>query len=116
MTRQLAKGRSASMAIATKLEIEPLTPSIGPEVRGVDLAGGLDDDTVAALRSALLEHLVLFFRDQPMTVEQHLALARRFGDVDMPPFRSIGDTPPEVTVLDQRAPRGEGADSWHADY
>lgn len=104
------------MAIASGLEVDPLTPSIGAEVRGVDLAAPLDDATVIALRAALLDHLVLFFRDQPMTVDQHLALARRFGEVDMPPFRSAGTTPPEVTVLDQQAPRGEGADSWHADY
>jgi taurine dioxygenase len=109
------EGRSI-MATATGLSVEPLTPSIGAEVRGVDLGARLDDRTVDALRSALLEHLVLFFRDQPMTVDQHLALAMRFGEIDMPPFRSAGDAPPEVTILDQSAPKGEGADSWHADY
>jgi alpha-ketoglutarate-dependent taurine dioxygenase len=104
------------MAISTRVSVEPLTPTIGAEVHGVDLAAPLDDATVDRLRGALLDHLVLFFRDQPMTVEQHLALARRFGEIDMPPFRSAGSAPPEVTVLDQQSPKGEGADSWHADY
>jgi taurine dioxygenase len=110
------KGEESSMVTVTGLSVDPLTPSIGAEVRGVDLTAPLDDETVGAVRSALLQHLVLFFHDQPMTVDQHLALARRFGEIDIPPFRSAGDTPPEVTVLDQRSPKGEGADSWHADY
>jgi taurine dioxygenase len=98
------------------MALTPLTPTIGAEVAGFDLAGGLADADVDAIRQALLDHLVLFFRDQPMSVEQHLDLARRFGEIDHPPFKSAGAEHPDVTVLDQSAPKGEGADSWHADY
>ncbi|HEX9647672.1 MAG TPA: TauD/TfdA family dioxygenase, partial [Alphaproteobacteria bacterium] len=46
------------------LDIAPLSAALGAEIGGVDLSGPLDDDLVAALRRALLDHLVVFFRDQ----------------------------------------------------
>ncbi|HRD27728.1 MAG TPA: TauD/TfdA family dioxygenase, partial [Caulobacter sp.] len=52
------------------LTIVPLTPTIGAEVEGIDLARPLDDATVKALRQALLDWKVLFFRDQDITTEQ----------------------------------------------
>lgn len=104
------------MTVATGLVVEPVTPTIGAEVRGVNLREPLDTATVAAIRRALLDHLVLFFRDQPMDVDEHMRFARYFGEIDMPPFVSAGAPRPEVTVLDQTEPKGQGADSWHADY
>jgi taurine dioxygenase len=104
------------MNAPTKLEVSALTPTIGAEVRGVDLTRPLDDQVVAGIRRALLDHLVLFFRDQDLTVDDHLRFARYFGGIDLPPFRSAGADRPELTVLDQTAPKGQGADSWHADY
>lgn len=92
-----------------------LTATIGAEVSGVDLAAPIGDHTVAAIRTALRDHQVLFFRDQPMTPEQQVAFAGRFGQIDLPLFRTTSSPVPEVLVLDQVAPRGEGADSWHAD-
>ena len=55
------------------LTFEPLSPSIGAEVQGIDLREDVNDETIAMLRHALLEHKVLFFRDQHITTEQHLA-------------------------------------------
>jgi taurine dioxygenase len=98
------------------IEIEPLTPTIGAEVRGLDLRRPLPPETVAAVRRALLDHLVLFFRDQPLTIDEHVRFATSFGDVDLPPFKSPGADRPELTILDQTDPKGQGADSWHADY
>jgi taurine dioxygenase len=95
--------------------VDRLTTVIGGEVRGVDLSEELDPDTVAALRQALLDHLVLFFRDQDMTTDDHIRLARYFGEIDLPLFRTTSSPRPEVIVLDQVAPKGQGADSWHAD-
>jgi len=97
------------------VRVTALTPTIGAEVDGVDLRGALDDMTVAGLRDALLQHQVLFFRNQPMTAEEQVAFARHFGDVDIPLFRTTSSPIPEVLVLDQVSPKGEGADSWHAD-
>jgi taurine dioxygenase len=99
----------------TGVQVTPLTSAIGAEVAGVDLADDLDDATVAAIRAALLDHLVLFFRDQHLDDERHLSFAERFGPVSVPTFTTGASERPEIIVLDQLAPKGEGADSWHAD-
>lgn len=97
------------------LEIQPLTASIGAEIRGVDLAHDLDRETTAEIRKALLDHLVLVFREQELTPESHIEMARQFGDIKCPPVATAHGGPPEINVLDQTEPRGEGADAWHAD-
>jgi taurine dioxygenase len=97
------------------LDIQPLTTAIGAEVRGTDLASELDDSTVARLRRALLEHLVLVFRDQDLSIESHIEFARRFGRIKAPPVATAHGGPPEINIIDQTNPRGEGADNWHAD-
>jgi len=100
------------MALPT---LQPCTANIGAEVAGIDLAEPLDGLTVGWLRQALLDHLVLFFRDQHLSTDAQLRLAEHFGDIDLPLFRTESSSRPEVIVLDQVAPKGEGADSWHAD-
>jgi len=97
------------------IEIRPLTAAIGAEIVGVSLANALDDAAVDRIRAALLEHLVLFFRDQDVTDEQHLAFALRFGPLSISPLATKYQDSPSVTVLDQVNPKGEGADEWHSD-
>ena len=65
--------------------VERHTPTIGAEIRGVDLRAPLDDETYAALRRALLKFKVLFFRDQDISPAQHVAVAKRFGDLEIHP-------------------------------
>ena len=55
------------------IKINPLAPALGAEIGGVDLSGDLSDGVIAGIRQALLDHLVVFFRDQDITPEQHLA-------------------------------------------
>jgi taurine dioxygenase len=97
------------------MDVIPLTTAIGAEVRGVDLAEDLDDATIDGVRKALLDHLVLFFRAQHLDDERHIRFAERFGPISVPTFTTGSSKRPEIIVLDQVAPRGEGADSWHAD-
>jgi len=97
------------------VELEPLTATIGAEVKGVDLAGDLDDDTVAAIRSALLEWKVLFFRDEHgLDRERHIAFGRRFGELEIHPVTPKDQEHPEIFVIPAggkfRAP-----DNWHCD-
>jgi len=68
------------------IEIRPVTATIGAEVHGVDLRERLDDETIDTIRKALLDHLVIFFRDQHIDDEQHLAFALRFGPLDISPL------------------------------
>jgi taurine dioxygenase len=95
--------------------ILPVTPTIGAEVRGVDLREPLDPGTAETLERALLEHHVLFFRDQQITPAQQIAFARHFGPISIPPFAPKYGDDPELIVLDQKSPKGEGADNWHSD-
>jgi taurine dioxygenase len=97
------------------IELRPLTAAIGAEVSGVSLANPLDDETIRCIRLALLDHLVLFFRDQELTDEQHLDFALRFGPLSVSPLVTKYQDSPKVTVLDQVNPKGEGADEWHSD-
>lgn len=97
------------------IRVLPVTPTIGAEVRGVDLREPLDPGTVEALERALLEHHVLFFRDQQITPAQQIAFARHFGPISIPPFAPKYGDDPELIVLDQKSPKGEGADNWHSD-
>jgi alpha-ketoglutarate-dependent taurine dioxygenase len=97
------------------IEIRPLTAAIGAEVRGIDLRTPIDAAEVEAMRCALRDHLVLFFREQDISPEQHLAFARHFGSISIAPFGPKHPDFPEITVLDQVTPKGEGADSWHTD-
>jgi taurine dioxygenase len=97
------------------IELRPVSGAIGAEVSGVDLCEPLDDGTVADIRKALLDHQVLFFRNQPITPEQHVRFARAFGELHLPPVQTKHSPWPELNVLDQVSPRGEGADNWHND-
>lgn len=99
------------------LELRPASGAVGVEVHGVDLAAPLDDGTLAALRRALADHGVLFFRDQDVTPEQHLAFARRFGPINVNRFfRAVPDHPEIAEVRkepDQTVNIGGG---WHTDH
>ena len=97
------------------IDVCPVTANIGAEVRGADLREPLDDASVVALRAALEVHQVLFFRQQFITPLQHLEFARRFGSISIAPFGPKHAEHPEITVLDQVQPKGEGADNWHTD-
>ncbi|MFG3659836.1 TauD/TfdA dioxygenase family protein [Streptomyces sp. NPDC047706] len=65
---------------AAGIEVNPVAGHIGAEITGVDLAGGLDDAQVAAIRDAVLRWKVVFFRSQRMDHAAHVAFARRFGE------------------------------------
>ncbi len=104
------------MGRTTKLSIRPLTPTIGAEIEGIDLSAPLDADAVADIRQALLDHLVLFFRDQLMTPEQQFRFSEYFAPVMIPTIDTISTAQPGVTVIDQIAPKGEYTDRWHTDH
>jgi len=99
------------------LEVERLAGALGAEVRGVDLAQPLDAATRAALEQAWLEHQVLFFRDQAITIDEHKAFARNFGELHVHPvLQMMADQGhPEIVVLESDAKRPVVADRWHSD-
>lgn len=98
------------------LEIRPVAGSIGAEVHGVELGAELSDSTVAALRQALLDHLVIFFRDQDLPPDRFLALARRFGSpVEYPFVRGIEGYPEIIAVAKLPNETVNFGGVWHSD-
>jgi taurine dioxygenase len=97
------------------ISVNPLTPTIGAEISGVDLREELDESTVDEIRDALHHHLVIFFRDQDISDDDQVRFARAFGEISIPAFNPKASTRPEIAILDQVDPRGEGADRWHTD-
>jgi taurine dioxygenase len=96
--------------------LRPLAGSIGAEIHGVDLDADLSDGTIAALRKALLDHLVIVVRDQRLPPERLLAAAQRFGTPNEYPFVKGLDGYPEViavTKLPDETVNFGGV--WHSD-
>ena len=94
-----------------------LTPCIGAEIGGVDLSQPLSEEQLGAVRDALTEHQVIFFRDQSLTPEQHKAFGRRFGPLHVHPASSNHpEGHPEVMVIhaDERS-RFVAGEVWHSD-
>ena len=97
------------------LALQPLSPTIGAQLPGVDLGADLDDETIAEVRRALLEYKVVFFRDQHISTEQHLDFARRFGELETHPFAPQKDGYPEVLLLEKNEQMGGYENVWHSD-
>ena len=98
------------------IEVRPISGALGAEISGVDLAADLDDATVAAIRRAWLDHLVIFFRDQPLAPERFLAFARRFGKpVEYPFVRGIEGFPEITPVVKLAHERVNFGGIWHSD-
>ena len=96
------------------LEVSPVTGTIGAEVRGVDLASELSDQTVAEIRAALLANRVVFFRDQALDYESQVAFGRRLGTVTLghPTIKSPEDKP---LMEEVDSAKGAPAADWHTD-
>jgi taurine dioxygenase len=97
-------------------EIRPLAGAIGAEILGVDLAGEVNDDTIAAIRRAWLDHLVIFFRDQDLPPARLLAFARRFGEpIEYPFIKGLGGFPVITPVVKLAHDRENFGGFWHSD-
>jgi taurine dioxygenase len=95
--------------------VRPLTPTLGAEILGIDLER-LDDEGFALIREALTEHLVLFFRDQDISVEAHKALGARFGALDVHPNDPGLEGHPEVMIIHaDAASKRVAGERWHSD-
>jgi taurine dioxygenase len=96
-------------------EVEPIGPTIGAEIHGLDLTRELDAATFARLEGALVNHKVIYARGQFLTPAQHVALGRRFGQLEVHPFRPKGEAE-ELMVLDNHKDNPVlSTDVWHSD-
>jgi len=102
-----------------KIEVKPVSGNLGAEIHGVDLRAALDDATYAEIRQALLEHCVIFFRDQDITPEQQVAFAGRFGTLQVHPYIPTLEGHPEIIELKSEetgpAEMSYQSNKWHTD-
>ncbi len=98
------------------IETHRISGALGAEISGVNLGQPIDDAVLAEIRAALLENLVIFFRDQDMTPGLLLAFARRWGEIHRHPFIVGMPDYPDVLELVKRPTdkRNFGGD-WHTD-
>jgi taurine dioxygenase len=92
-----------------------LSPTIGTEVHGIDIGADLDSETIDFLSNLLVERKVIFFRDQDISVEQHIAFGRKFGEVEIHPFTPNLEGQPEVVCLNNDRDKPPSINLWHSD-
>ena len=98
------------------IAVHPIAGPLGAEISGVDLGADLDEATIADIRRAWLEHLVIFFRDQDLSPARFLAFARRFGKpVEYPFVKGLGETPEVIPVVKLEHERVNFGGVWHSD-
>lgn len=99
------------------LQIEPYGSALGAVIHGVDLAKPMDDATFALIRKAFHDHGVIFFQDQDITPEQHLAFARRWAPIDVNAFFTPVPGHPEIAEVRKEAEQKTNiGGSWHTDH
>src|SRR5208337_2960210 len=99
------------------IRVTPLSTALGAEIGGVDLATPPAEPALAEIRHAFGEYGIIFFRDQRLTPDQHLAFARHFGGIDVNRFFAAVPGHPMVAEVrkepEQRQNIGNG---WHTDH
>ena len=96
-------------------DVRRMGATIGAELHGIDLTDDLPQGAIDEIATALAEFKVIFFRDQPLTAEQHVAFARRFGDLEIHPFIPANTGQPELVRLAKSAEIGGYENAWHHD-
>lgn len=106
----------ADGAAPSGLTIRRLAGALGAEIGGVDLSAELSDATIAAIRAALNQHQVIFFRDQALTPQQHLAFGRRFGPLNIHPYVKGMEGHPEIMeIIKEPTDKLNFGGGWHSD-
>ena len=97
------------------MKVKRIAGALGAEIGGVDLRSPTDEQ-VAEIRAAWLEHLVIFFRDQPLSPAEYMAFARRIGrPIEYPFVRGIEGFPEIIEVKKLEDERINFGGVWHSD-
>jgi len=98
------------------IAVDKLTPIIGAELSGIDLSQPLSNRQFEEIHQALAENLVIFFREQHLADEQHLAFGRHFGELHIHPAAPHAPGHPGLMIIhaDKDSPRANG-EGWHSD-
>jgi len=97
------------------MDIKLLSGALGAEVNGIDLK----DTSVKnfkIINDLLLEHKVIFFRNQPLTSEQHIALAEKFGPLETHAYvKGLDEYPEIVRIIKGKDEKNQWGENWHSD-
>ena len=100
----------------TNYEINSLTPTIGAEISGIDLSNNLNSQDLDNIYKNLIDHKVIFFRNQNLKPEDHITFAKSFGDIEPPhPIYPHVENFPEITLLENDPTNPPDTDEWHTD-
>jgi taurine dioxygenase len=98
------------------IDVSPIAGALGAEISGVDVAKDLDDAVIGEIRQALLDHGVIFFRDQTFDREQHKAFTRRFGKIFIHPnYNGVSADPEIVDITREPGDKKIVGEDWHTD-
>ncbi|WP_293676324.1 TauD/TfdA family dioxygenase [uncultured Phenylobacterium sp.] len=98
------------------LTVRRVAGALGAEISGLDLARPLTDAVVAAIRQALVEHQVIFFRDQDLTPAQQTAFGARFGPLNIHPYvAGMADHPEVMEIIKEPSDKINFGGGWHSD-
>ncbi len=97
------------------ITIAPLSPTVGAVIGGVRMSGDVSAGQVAEIRRALLDWKVVFFRDQDVNIEEHIAFGALFGELEIHPFATNLEGHPEVVVIHHDEGSLFGQNGWHSD-
>jgi taurine dioxygenase len=98
------------------IEVRPIAGALGAEIHGVDMARDLSAEVVGEMRQALLDHLVIFLREQNATPQQQLAFARKFGEpIEYPQLKGLPESPMITPVVKLEHERNNFGGIWHSD-
>ncbi len=103
------------MATNRRIAVKPIAGALGAEISGVDLRD-VDDATFDDIHEAWLEHQVVFFRDQDITLEQQIAFSKRFGEIHHHPFiKGMEDYPDILEIIKEESDTRAFGSTWHTD-
>ena len=99
------------------IEVRKISPVIGAEIHGVDLGGELGNQQFQEIHDALMDNLVIFFRDQKLSIEQHKAFGQRFGGLHIHPNapRPIEGHPEILVIKADENSKHVAGEEWHTD-
>ena len=101
----------------SQILVHPASANVGAEIGGVDLAQGLSAEVLDEIRRALFEFGVVFFRDQELTCEQHVAFARQFGDINVNRFFTPVHGYPMIAEIRKEPEHQQNiGGNWHTDH
>ncbi|MEM7374230.1 MAG: TauD/TfdA family dioxygenase [Bacteroidota bacterium] len=97
------------------IDVQPLAGALGAEIHGIDLTQALSLSSIAEIRQLLLDHQVIFFRNQAIDPAQHKALAEIWGPLQTHPAYATVPGFPEITILESLPNKPTRIDTWHSD-